>query len=137
MTKQTVYLNNMVRKSGCRLHYLRQSTFKTHHCWRGLMTSPVTLYFTIPACIAQWSECSTRKLEVVGSIPGPANLTIISCLSDETLNRGPVWRCYTPSTLKNQSGVSVVSSCILALSPVTTNRLLGAPLRWATGSDDK
>ena len=32
---------------------------------------------------------------------------------------------------------SVVSSCILALSLVTTNRLLGASLRWATGSDDK
>ena len=25
----------------------------------------------------------------------------------------------------------------LALSPVTTNRLLGASFRWATGSDDK
>ena len=44
---------------------------------------------------------------------------------------------YTPSTLKNQAEFSVVSSCILALSPVTTNRLLGASLRWATGSDDK
>ena len=27
--------------------------------------------------------------------------------------------------------------CILVLSPVTTNRLLGASLRWAIGSDDK
>ena len=29
MTKQTVYLNNIARKSGCRLHYeyLRQSAF--------------------------------------------------------------------------------------------------------------
>ena len=45
---------------------------------------------------------STWKLEVVGSIPGLVKLTIINCLSDETLNRGPVLRCYTPSTL-NQS----------------------------------
>ena len=62
---------------------------------------------------------------------------IINCLSDETLNQGPVWRCYTPSTLKNQAEFSVVSSCILALSPVTTNRLLGSSLRWATSSNDK
>ena len=27
MAKQTVYLNNIARKSGCRLHYLRQSAF--------------------------------------------------------------------------------------------------------------
>ena len=27
MTKQTVYLNNIARKSGFRLHYLRQSAF--------------------------------------------------------------------------------------------------------------
>ena len=27
MTKQTVYLNNMARKSGFRLYYLRQSAF--------------------------------------------------------------------------------------------------------------
>ena len=27
MTKQTVYLNNIARKSGCRMHYLRQSVF--------------------------------------------------------------------------------------------------------------
>ena len=26
-------------------------------------------------------------------------------------------------------------TCILAISPVTTNRLLGALLRWATSSD--
>ena len=37
----------------------------------------------------------------------------------------------------NQAELSVVSSCILALSPATTNRLLGATLTWATGSDDK
>ena len=46
----------------------------------------------------------------------------------------------TPSTLKNQAELSVVSTCILALSPVTTNRLCmggGGSLRWATGSDDK
>ena len=48
-----------------------------------------------------------------------------------------VWPCYTPSTLKNQAEFSVVSSCILALSTVTTNCLLVASLRWATGSDDK
>ena len=80
-------------------------------------------------------ERSTIKLEVVGSIPGLVNLTVINCLSDETFNRGSVWRCYTPSTLKNQAELSVVSSCILSLSRVTTNRLLGASLRWATGSD--
>ena len=72
-----------------------------------------------------WLEHSTRKLEVVGLIPVLVNLTIINCLSDETLNRGPVWRCYTPSMLNNLAELSVVSSCILALSPITTNRLLG------------
>ena len=40
-------------------------------------------------------------------------------------------------TLKNQTELSVVSSCIFALSPVTPNRPLGASLRWASGSDDK
>ena len=39
-----------------------------------------------PARIAQL----VRALEVVGSIPGLVNLTTINCLSDETLNRGPV-----------------------------------------------
>ena len=39
--------------------------------------------------------------------------------------------------LKNQAELSVVSSGILALSPITTNRLPGAKLRWATVSDDK
>ena len=38
--------------------------------------------------------------------------------------------------LKNREELSVVSSCILALFPVTTNRLLGSSLRWATGCDD-
>ena len=56
----------------------------------------------------------------------------INCLSDETLTLGPVWRCYTPSTLKNQAELSVVSPCILALSTLTTYRLLGESLRWAT-----
>ena len=31
----------------------------------------------------------------------------------------------------------VILSCILGLSPVATNRLLGALLRWAVGSNDK
>ena len=44
-------------------------------------------------------------------------LKITDCLSDEMLNRGPVSRCYMPSTLKNQAEFSVVLSCILALSP--------------------
>ena len=39
--KQTVYLNNFGRKSGLRFQFLRQSVFQTHHCWRGLMTSPI------------------------------------------------------------------------------------------------
>ena len=43
MTKQTVYLNNIARKRECRLHYLKQSAFLTHHCWRGLMTSPMMI----------------------------------------------------------------------------------------------
>ena len=47
-------------------------------------------WIPLPAHIAQWLERSTRKLEVVGSIPRLVNLTIINCLSDETLNRGPV-----------------------------------------------
>ena len=77
------------------------------------------------------TERSTWKLEVVGSISGLVNLTVINCLLEETLNRGPVWRCCTPSTLKNQAERSVVSSCIRALSPATTNRLLAASLRLA------
>ena len=81
----------------------------------------VSLTLDVPAHIAQWLERSTWKLEVVGSIPGLVNLTFINCLSDETLNRGPVWRCYKPSTLKNQAELSVVLSCILALSSVTTS----------------
>ena len=32
MTKQTVYLNNLARKSGFGLQFLRQSAFKTHLC---------------------------------------------------------------------------------------------------------
>ena len=82
-------------------------------------------------CMAQWLERSTWKLEVVGSIPRLIKLTIINCLSDETLNWGPMWQCYTPSTLKNQTELWLVLSCILALSPVTTNCLLGVLLRWA------
>ena len=75
------------------------------------------------APIAQLVERSTWKLEIVDSMPGLVDLTITDCLSDETLNQYPIWRCYKPSTLKNQAELSVVSSCILALSPVTTNRL--------------
>ena len=41
MTKQTVYLSNFARKSGFRWQFLRRSAFYTHHCWRGLMTSPI------------------------------------------------------------------------------------------------
>ena len=43
MTKQTVYmyLSNLARKGGFGLQFLRQSAFQTHHCWRGLMTSPI------------------------------------------------------------------------------------------------
>ena len=82
-------------------------------------------------------QCNTAKTHSPDSSEQDWPTKIIDCLSDETLNRGPVWRCYTPSTLKNQAEFSVISSCILALSPVTTNRLLGASLRWATGSDDK
>ena len=69
----------------------------------------------------------------VGSIPGQVNLTNINCLSDETLNRDPVGRCYRPSTLTG--GALVVSFCILALSPVTTSRLLGASFGWVPGSN--
>ena len=44
MTKQTAYLNDIARKSGSRLQFLRQSAFYTHHCWRGMMTSPMKCY---------------------------------------------------------------------------------------------
>ena len=44
--------------------------------------------------------------------------------------------CYTPSMFKNQAEFLLVLSCNLALSPVTTNSLLGASLRWETGRDD-
>ena len=50
----------------CRLHY----NFNSPH-------SPVGIALDL-------------KLEVVDSIPGLVNLTIINCLSNETLNRGPV-----------------------------------------------
>jgi len=53
---------------------------------------------------------SLRNLKVPGSIPpgvpqifrGLYDLGATYSLSDETLNRGPVYRCFTPSTLKNQ-----------------------------------
>ena len=102
-----------------------------------LCEQSVCSLFPLPACITQWLECSTWKIEVVGLITVLVNLTIIDCLSVETLNRGPVWRSYTPSILKNQLELSVVSSCILALFSITTNRLLGVSLRWATGSNNK
>ena len=41
-------------------------------------------------------------------------LKITNCLSNETLNRGPVSRRYTPSTLKNQAEFSVVLTGRLA-----------------------
>ena len=43
---------------------------------------------------------------------------ITNCLSDETLNRGPVWRCYTLSTLKNQVELSVVRPISLHYPPL-------------------
>ena len=39
--------------------------------------------------------------------------------------------------VKEPGGALSRFSSILKLSPVATNRLLGASLRWATGSDDK
>ena len=39
--------------------------------------------------------------------------------------------------LKNHEELSVVSCCILALSSVTTNHIMGTSLRWVTGSEDK
>ena len=42
MTKQTVYQNNFARKRGFRLQFLTHSAFLTHHCWRGLMTFPIS-----------------------------------------------------------------------------------------------
>ena len=42
MTKQSVYVNNISTKSAFRLQFLSQSAFKTHHCWWGLMTSPMS-----------------------------------------------------------------------------------------------
>ena len=77
----------------------------------------------LPARVAQLVDHSTWKLGVVGSIPGLVNLTITNCLLDVTLNRGPSWRLHMPE--KNWAELSVVSSCILAISPVTTN----CPLR--------
>ena len=65
-------------------------------------------HYPLSAPITQLVEHSTRKLEVVGSIPGLVNLTITNCLSDETLNGDPICLCYTPSTLKNQVELLVV-----------------------------
>ena len=53
LTKQTVYLNNFARKSGFRLQFLRQSASWTHHCWRGLMTFPITFF-------SQWEKKSNK-----------------------------------------------------------------------------
>ena len=119
------------------LHSALPSFLPSLHPIAYILRLSQSLALTPPARIAQWLQRSTWKLQVVGSIPGLVNLTIINCLSDETLNLGHEWQCYTPSTLKNQAELSAVSSCTLALSPVTTNRFLGVSLRWATGSDDK
>ena len=90
----------------------------------------------LPACISQWLERLTWKLEVVGSIPGLVNLTIINCLSDETKPRSRVTVSYTEH-IKEPGRALVVSSCIIALSPIRTKHLLGASLRWATSSDHR
>ena len=45
---------------------------------------------TRPARIAQLVTALDLKTRGCGSIPWLVNLTIINCLSDETLNRGPV-----------------------------------------------
>ena len=77
---------------------------------------------------AQLVERSTWKLDVVPGFDSRAiqsySLTVTNCLLDATLKRGPVWLCYKSSTLKSQAELSVVSSGILTLSPVTYNHLL-------------
>ena len=109
----------------------QQVTVLWYNCRRALLYNyRRKVSATKPARLAQLVRALDLKIKVVGSISGLVNLTIINCLSDKTLNRGPVWRCYTPSTLKKQAELSVVSFCILALFPVTTNRLLEASLRW-------
>ena len=98
-----------------------------YHCYFPFFLS---LVLFSPADKTQKEERRTRENNVSGHykvwvrIPGwPTKIT--NSFSDETLKQSPVWRWYTPSTLKNQAEFSVVSSCIPALSPVTTNRLLG------------
>ena len=44
----------------------------------------------------------------MGLIPGLVNLTITNCLSNVTLNQGPVWWCYMPSTWRNKVKLSEV-----------------------------
>ena len=53
------------------------STIKGENCW-------------LPARIAQCVELSTLNLELMVSNPWMVYLTVTNCLSDETLNRGPV-----------------------------------------------
>ena len=92
----------------------------------------------IPADIAQWVEPNVSAHYRLWVRISDWPTKIINSLSDEKLK--PTSRAmvlYDEHVKKNQTELSVVSSCILALSPVTTNRLLGASLRWATGSDDK
>ena len=50
----------------------------------------MTRKILIPARIAQLVRARDLKHEVVGLIPGLVNLTIINCLSDETLNLDPM-----------------------------------------------
>ena len=40
-------------------------------------------------------------------------------------------------TESSSNGDLLNTDQVLALSPVTTNRVMGASLRWATGSDDQ
>ena len=70
----------------------------------------------------------TWELEVVGSIlglPGLVNITFNKCLSGETLNRGPVWRCT--DDVKEPVGAlgSFVLHPSLSSLSLTTNRLRG------------
>ena len=70
-------------------------------------TEQLKYFGLLPADIAQWEERWTREQNVSGhywlwvGIPGWPN-EITNSFSDETLNRGNVWRCSMSSTLKNK-----------------------------------
>ena len=106
MTKQTVYLNNIARKSGFRLHYLRQSAFQTHHYWRSLMTSPMSIRSRMSLIMGQvipdQSVLSALEIEKLkfSSLVGMYIHCLPVLLSTQVSDIGPSYSsCFNASLL--------------------------------------